>query len=597
MFKRYLIFVLSLLTAASAQAQLTPAELIAKHKEAMSEFSRGIDEKAPVIMAEGIVEFIGIELPFKAYLKDSMLRFESEHFDVIINDSISWSRGSDGDHTFDASFELGFQGLIRNRDQNFLDLLENGYKPVHLDETLLLDSIKAYNLIVEKEDKRMYCYFDRDSYYFLGYKTRKPREQRYYLNHQVIGNYLWPRTFIYQSYQDESFFRISAYTETGAGSAVFELSAEAKEEYEKQFPFDHKPELISGNRLLYYQGLALGDKGEFKKAIEKFNLALDKNPDNERLLSIRAVSYAALSNYEKAMADLNRAIEVAPLYASTYFKMGRIKEHFGDVDGALEAFKKAASLAPGNSNAYEKIGSIYHLEKKNYKRAHEAFDKALEIDPFFAEGHYFRGVAAMVLGNDRAALADLMKAESLGLNESRLFGAMGMVLSNLEEQEASADAFRKSIALDPSNLRDKVSLVMTLSGLGRHNELVELATEVLSEDPNDMDILFYRSISLFKLDRFAEAKEGLEILIKEPETPNYLWFYKGYSNEMLGASAEALQDYTRYLETEEWSVVYLRRGFMYIEAEKETEGCKDFTKADQLGLEAAKEALFKYCDR
>jgi hypothetical protein len=196
MSKVYLTLILALAIVGIAQAQLTPTELIAKHKEVMADFSRGIDENAPVIMAEGIVEFIGTEIPFTAYLKDSMLRFESEYFEMIINDSIRWVKDSSGDHTFDASFELGFQGLIRNRDQNFLDLLESGYMPVYLDETLLLDSINAYNLIIEKEDERMYCYFDMDTYYFLGYKTRKPHDQRYYLNHQVISSYLWPRTFI-----------------------------------------------------------------------------------------------------------------------------------------------------------------------------------------------------------------------------------------------------------------------------------------------------------------------------------------------------------------------------------------------------------------
>lgn len=595
--KRYLIFLLGLFMAISTQAQLSSAELIAKHKEVMAGFSRGIDKKAPVIMAEGVVEFIGIELPFKAYLKDSMLRFESEHFDVIINDSIRWFRDSNGDHSFDASFELGYQGLIRNTDQNFLDLLGSGYQPVYLDETLLLDSIKAYNLIIEKDDQRMYCYFDRDSYYFLGYKTRKPREQRYYLNHQAVGNYLWPRTFIYQSYQDEAFFNVSTYTQIETEANLFDLSAEAQEAYQKQFPFDHKPEFFSGNRLLYYQGLELGHRGEYEEAIKKFNLALAKNPGNLRLLCIRAEAHAALGHYEKALEDLDMAIENAPLDAHNYFRAGRIKESFGDIDAALKAFQKAAALDPSNSSAYERIGTIYHLKKKDYKRAQEAFDKALEADPFFAEGYYFRGVATMVLGNDKTALADFEKAESLGLNQGRLFSAMGMVLGNLEQDEASADAFRKSISLNPTNLEDKILLVLILSDLGRHDELVELATEVLSEDSNNMSVLLSRSISLFKLNRFAEAKEDLDKLVKDPKRPNYLWFYKGYSNEMLGAPADAINDYTRYLEKEEWSIVYFRRGILYIHAEKETEGCRDLNKADQLELEAAKEALTKFCDR
>jgi stress-induced-phosphoprotein 1 len=59
---------------------------------------------------------------------------------------------------------------------------------------------------------------------------------------------------------------------------------------------------------------ALGNKafssGDFKTAVEKFSEAIDLDPSNHVLYSNRSASFASLRNYDQALDDANKTVEL-----------------------------------------------------------------------------------------------------------------------------------------------------------------------------------------------------------------------------------------------------------------------------------------------
>ena len=52
---------------------------------------------------------------------------------------------------------------------------------------------------------------------------------------------------------------------------------------------------------------------------------------------------------------------------------------------------------------------------KDYRAALEDYDKALELDPEFAEAYFNRGLTHIFLGNNKQGIMDLSKAGELGI--------------------------------------------------------------------------------------------------------------------------------------------------------------------------------------
>ena len=52
---------------------------------------------------------------------------------------------------------------------------------------------------------------------------------------------------------------------------------------------------------------------------------------------------------------------------------------------------------------------------KDYRGALADYNKAIELDPRFADAYYNRGLTNIFLGNNREGISDLSKAGELGI--------------------------------------------------------------------------------------------------------------------------------------------------------------------------------------
>ncbi|HLP22341.1 MAG TPA: tetratricopeptide repeat protein [Chitinophagales bacterium] len=133
-------------------------------------------------------------------------------------------------------------------------------------------------------------------------------------------------------------------------------------------------------------------KGEYQKVIELLNNdALLQYPEAPFFLR-RGVAYKNLEQYDKAIADYNRALELKPGYADAYHNRARVWERKGEFDKAIEDYSRAIELNPGDAEYYNGRG-VTSDSKGKFQDAIADYLKAIELDPTYLDAYNNLGVA------------------------------------------------------------------------------------------------------------------------------------------------------------------------------------------------------------
>ncbi|MCX8102329.1 MAG: tetratricopeptide repeat protein [Geminicoccaceae bacterium] len=104
------------------------------------------------------------------------------------------------------------------------------------------------------------------------------------------------------------------------------------------------------------RGVALGELGDFDKAIADYDRALSLKPGDPKTLrnlriayTRRATAAARLGEPERAIADLGRAIELDPDHPTAWLRRGELRLERGEIEAAIADLETAARLAPDQS--------------------------------------------------------------------------------------------------------------------------------------------------------------------------------------------------------------------------------------------------------
>jgi len=85
-------------------------------------------------------------------------------------------------------------------------------------------------------------------------------------------------------------------------------------------------------------------------------------------------------------------VKKSPAKARVYDYLGLAYQKAGDLDKAIEQYRKSLSLDPFYADAHNNIGIAY-FDKGLVDNAITHFKHAIEIDPSHADAHYNLGVA------------------------------------------------------------------------------------------------------------------------------------------------------------------------------------------------------------
>lgn len=115
--------------------------------------------------------------------------------------------------------------------------------------------------------------------------------------------------------------------------------------------------------------------GKFDESLEIYNNLIILHPNNADMLGEMGVIFIHLNNRERCFYYLNAALELEPERSYRYSCRAYAFGHFKDYDAAIRDYQRAIELDPEDSIAHNNLGLA--LEQKGYnEEAQKRFEKA-----------------------------------------------------------------------------------------------------------------------------------------------------------------------------------------------------------------------------
>jgi Flp pilus assembly protein TadD len=99
--------------------------------------------------------------------------------------------------------------------------------------------------------------------------------------------------------------------------------------------------------------------------------------------------------------------------AEKHFKQGFEYQDQGNLDKAIEEYKKTIELNPNHWQAHMNLGVVY-LEQKKYDQAVEEFNAVVKLNYYYGNAHYNLGYVYILKGEKEKAQQELKILKMMG---------------------------------------------------------------------------------------------------------------------------------------------------------------------------------------
>ncbi len=135
----------------------------------------------------------------------------------------------------------------------------------------------------------------------------------------------------------------------------------------------------------------------------------------------RAQDKLELADYEGAIIDYNKALELSPKEICLVYSMrGNAKRNLGDFDGAISDQNKALDFDPLYADGYFNRG-IAKFKKGDFDDAIQDYSQVLKINPKDSDAFFNLANVKKEIGDIQGACEDWRKAADLGDDDATQF--------------------------------------------------------------------------------------------------------------------------------------------------------------------------------
>jgi tetratricopeptide (TPR) repeat protein len=276
-------------------------------------------------------------------------------------------------------------------------------------------------------------------------------------------------------------------------------------------------------------GEAFEQNNDLTQAINTWNKGLGNSNVDQKLHERLVSAYLQVSDYPKALEHLKSLVRLLPNEAQYVYQMGLIQSIL-EPEAALNSLALAGELDPAylqrvrslrdsiqmghasDDPAYALVAAGRGLAAiGEWKLAEEAFLRATEIQPAYAEGWAYLGEARQQLGEN--GLNDLEKALNLNAHSIVANTLMGLYWQRQNDFEQALAYFEASAKIDPTNPALQTEIGNSIAQLG--NISLALSYFQRATELNPHDEVYFRKLAEFCVRHEIQLQEiGLPAALK-----------------------------------------------------------------------------------
>lgn len=410
--------------------------------------------------------------------------------------------------------------------------------------------------------------------------------------------------------------------------------------------FDHVIKLDSTNSLTYFnRAIVRTQIGDYNRAMEDYNRVAEYSPENVLVYYNRAGLHSQIGNIDKAIEDYSQAIKLYPDFANAFLNRSYMRMIKGDMKGA-QADRQIAErkIADHKSRLSDSTYSIY-------SDTTQKFDKLLSFDTNLKGSSFESNIEQTTAQNNDINLISLFKftitiADSTMLARQELYHSqrledfiekvgddrLHLSRDGSNIQPDSLVALDREVAEELHRNEDWILLFkrgITQSLIKQYTNAVGTLTFAITANPSNPFLYINRSTTRAEMIDFIssidnsyqritidsdpakrlnnrssrtynydDAIEDINKAIKLYPDFAYSYYNRAGLYAISGKYPEAFEDYTKAIELHpNFGEAYYNRGLIQIYMKDTHKGCLDLSKAGELGIEDAYEALKFYLEK
>lgn len=224
----------------------------------------------------------------------------------------------------------------------------------------------------------------------------------------------------------------------------------------------------------------------------------------------------------------------------------KLKKEIGKGAGDKVSQKKyAKAVEELNAVDWFKRGIVLRYTEKNNPEAMKAFDKAIEIDPNYAQAYVGRAAIYNDWEQYDKALKESEQAIKLAPNLAWGFNNRGAAHTGLMNYQAAIQDLNKAMVLAPKFAWPYCNRSWTHWRMKKYQQALEDANKAIELDPKLSYAYFNRGKALVSLNHLQEAIKDLDKTIELNPTFSWAFFWRGHALLRTDKTEKAVEDFKR----------------------------------------------------
>jgi tetratricopeptide (TPR) repeat protein len=230
--------------------------------------------------------------------------------------------------------------------------------------------------------------------------------------------------------------------------------------------------------------------GRFAEAMARYRQVLEVAPNHIDALYLLGTALLQTGQPVPAVALITRAIELAgegagglgAQHAPLYGNLGNAFQASGQIESAIESYRKGLALAPQLPELHSNLGNALQ-ERGEFAASVECYRTALSFRPDYSECLFNLGNALASLKQFGMAIESYRKAVELRPAYAEALNNLGNALQAVGRAPEAIEALRAAAAADPRSLDIAINLASALAATGKLDVAIASYRRITADHP------------------------------------------------------------------------------------------------------------------
>jgi len=320
---------------------------------------------------------------------------------------------------------------------------------------------------------------------------------------------------------------------------------------------------------------------QYERAISDFGRAIDLNPKLAKALSHRGIARIETKQLDDAVADFTQAIAVgagnADLY-KYYMNRGRAFSDKGDHQRAIADENQAIQLNAHAAGAFLLRGSAWELAG-DLDQALSDYGSAADL-PKMAIAYYGRALIWNKKGDNTRALDEINRAIEADAKFSPLYNVRGEVLRLQHQYQSAIADYSRAIEINEGVAVYHYNRGLALAELGESSRAAADFDRAIALDPNMAEVYSERGRLRSKEHDYQRAIVDFDRAIQLNPRSAIFYVNRGQAFSDQHQYERSITDFDRAIELDpKLAMAYNNRGWALAESEQNERALADLDRA------------------